>query len=172
MKRIVARFEDEDDVEGAEDALHDADLEPDQPEFDNPLFDPTARLPEVRGFVWGGILGGVLGLVVISTTYLDLFVVPRLSPMMSADPLALLVLGLGVGVVVGGFIGGVVGTLRPIPEPEELEIAVDVPDARVNEATEILRSHDATAVDGSVTYHENPEEWRRGKSRHPEAHDK
>lgn len=163
MKRIVARFEDEDDAEAAEDALRDAELEPEQPQFDNPLFDPVARVPEARGLKWGGILGGVIGLILISTTYWDLFWVPRLSPMMSADPLSLLVLGFGIGIVVGGFVGGVIGTLRPISEPEGPEVAVDAPDNRVDETTELLRNHGATAVTGSVMYHETPGKWSEEK---------
>lgn len=167
MNRIVAHFDDEDDAEAAADALRKAELEPKQPHFDNPLFDPAAHVPEARGLVWGSVLGGLIGLVIISTTYLNLFWVPRLSPMMSADPLSLLVLGLGLGVIVGGFIGGVVGTLRPISKPEGPEVAVDTPDDRVDETTELLRTHGATAVNGSVTYHETPGKWSKEKDGRP-----
>lgn len=161
MNRIVARFDDEDDAEAAEDALREAELEPEQPQFDNPMFNPVARVPEARGLKWGSVLGGIVGLVIISLTYLNLFLVPRLSPMMSADPLSLLFLGFGVGAIVGGFIGGAIGTLRPISEPEGPEVAVNTPDNRVDEVEELLRGHGATAVNGNVTYHENPGKWSK-----------
>lgn len=159
MRRLVARFEDEGDAEEARAELRDADLEPERPDFDNPLSDPAASVPEERGLAVGGLVGGAIGVVVFSTAYLNLFVVPRFSPMMSADPLSLLVLGLGLGVVVGGFVGGAIGTLRPIARPDGPTVGVAVPDDRTDEAEDILRSHDAAAVEGRTTYHENPGMW-------------
>lgn len=159
MKRVVARFDDEADAVSAETALRDADFDPERPDFENPLSNPAATVPEERGFVWGGVAGGVLGVAVLSATLLNLFVLPRFSPMMSADPLALLAMGLGLGVVAGGFVGGVVGTLRPISVPGDQAVAVTVPDGRADEAESILRAHDAVAVEGRVTYHENPGMW-------------
>lgn len=161
MKRLVARFEDADDAAAAEAALRNADFDPERPEFDNPLANPAATVPEERGLVWGGLIGGVIGVVILSTTYLNLFVVPRFSPMQSADPLSLLVLGLGLGVVGGGLVGGVIGTLRPITDPGDLAVGVTVPDSRGDEAENILRSHDATVVEGRVTYHEDPGMWNK-----------
>lgn len=164
MKRIIARFDSEDDAEAAEHALNEAGLEPERPRIDNPFFNPTIRMPEERGLVWGGLLGGVIGLVLFQAINMDLLWVPRFSPMMSADEFAIPVLGLGLGIAIGGFIGGVLGTLRPIPEPEGPEVAVKVPDDRIDRATEVIRTHGATAVSDRVTYHENPEEWRRDRS--------
>lgn len=161
MKRLVAHFEDADDAAAAEAALREVDLDPERSEFDNQLANPAATVPEERGLMWGGLLGGVIGVVILSTTYLNLFVVPRFSPMLSADPLSLLVLGLGLGVIGGGLVGGVIGTLRPIAEPDEPAVEVTVPDTRGDEAEDIMRSHDATVVEERVTYHEDPGMWNK-----------
>lgn len=164
MKRVVARFDSEDDAEAAAEALDEAGLEPERPDIENPFFDPAVRMSEERGLVWGGLVGGVVGLVLFQAIAMDLLWIPRFSPMMSADELAIPVLGLGIGLAVGGFIGGALSTVRPVPEPEGSEVAVEVPDDRIGPATEMLLTHGATAVSDRVTYHENPEEWRRDKA--------
>lgn len=55
----------------------------------------------------GGLLGGLLGLVLIQVRKVDLLWLPRLSPIVSADALAIPVLGFGL------VFDGVVGTLSP-----------------------------------------------------------
>lgn len=157
MRRIVARFEDEENAREAEAALSDADLDPDRPEIENPFFDPTAPLPEARGLFWGSILGGIVGLLFFQAINADVLWVPRWSPMMSADEYAVPFLGLGLGVVIGSFLGGVIGTLRPVPATDDAELVVDAPDDRVSEVTGLLRDRGATVVEGAVTYHENPQ---------------
>lgn len=157
MKRIVARFEDERNAREAESALEDADLDPERPEIENPIFDPTAPLPEARGLFWGAIVGGFVGLLFFQAINMDLIWIPRWSPMMSADEYAIPFLGLGLGVAIGGFIGGVLGTLRPVPATADVEVVVEAPDDRVNEAAGLLRDQGATVVEGTVTYHENPQ---------------
>lgn len=156
MKRVVARFADADDAAAAERELRAAGLAPERPDFENPFFDPTARIPEERTVVAGALVGGLVGLVVLSAIDADVLWIPRTSPLMSAGEFAVPVLGLGLGLAVGGFVGGVVGTLRPVPESEAPAVAVRAPDHRVGEVADLLREHDATRVAGRVTYHEHP----------------
>lgn len=164
MKRIVARFEDEEDVRAAESALRDEGLDHHYAETENPIFDPTASLPEARGLFWGALLGGFVGLLFFQAINADILWVPRWSPMMSAGEYAVPFLGLGLGVATGGFLGGVFGTLRPVPAPAGADVIVEAPDHRVNEATGLLRDQGAAVVEGTVTYHENPEERRKSCS--------
>lgn len=167
MKRLVARFEDGEDANAAEAALRDEGLEHDRAAIENPIFDPTASLPEVRGLAWGALIGGVVGLLVFQALNADIVWVPRWSPMMSAGEYAVPFLGLGLGVAIGGFVGGVIGTMRPVPDPDGADVVVDAPDHRVNEAAGLLRDRGASVVEGTVTYHENPEKRhdRSGESR-------
>lgn len=164
MKRIVARFEDEEDAREAEAALRDDGLDHHHAEIENPIFDPTAPLPEARGLFWGALLGGFVGLLFFQAINADILWVPRWSPMMSAGEYAVPFLGLGLGVAIGGFIGGVFGTLRPVPDPAGADVVVEAPDHRVNEAVGLLRDRGASVVEGTVTYHENPEERRKRSS--------
>lgn len=156
MRRVVARYDDEDDARDAEADLRDADLEPEHADIENPFFDPSARPPEARGLLWGGLLGGVIGAAILLAMALDIIWFPRLSPIMTAGRLALVTFGFGIGVAVGGFVGGVWGTLKDIPDPEGPRVAVRVSDARVGDVKDRLRAHDATTVDDAVTHHDKP----------------
>lgn len=154
MRRVVARYETEEDADALEDELRDAALEPERPEFDNQFFDPSADPPEKRGLLWGGLIGGVIGAAIVMAMAVDLIWIPRLSPIISAGRLSLFTFGFGIGVAVGGFVGGIWGTLKEIPEPDEVRVAVEVSDARVGEIAERMRSYNATTVDEAVTTHD------------------
>ncbi len=154
MRRVVARYDDEEGASAAEADLREADLDPERPAFENPFFDPSARPPEARGLLWGGLVGGVVGAAILLAMALDLIWFPRLSPLLTAGRVALVTFGFGVGVAVGGFVGGVWGTTRDVPEPEGPRVAVAVPDHRVDDAVDRLRAHDPTAVDDAATRHE------------------
>lgn len=153
MRRVVARFEDAADASAAEADLREHDMDPSRPNIDNPFFDPSARPPEARGLLWGGLIGGILGAVVLLAMAFDVIWLPRLSPILAAGRLILVLFGFGIGVAVGGFVGGVWGTLRDIPEPAGPRVAVEVPEHRVGNAKKQLRSHDATVVDDAATRH-------------------
>ncbi|WP_436909140.1 hypothetical protein [Halosimplex marinum] len=156
MKRVVARFDDEDAASEAERSLRETDRRPYRPEVDDPFFDPSARLPEARGLAWGGLLGGLLGAAVMLAMAFDALWVPRLSPLMAAGQLELAVFGFGAGAAGGGFVGGLAGTYRDAPEPDGPRVAVAVPDRRADETATMLRGHGATAVEASVLVHEHP----------------
>jgi len=111
------------------------------------LLGAVVVLPEGRGILLGGLLGGVLGAALLLGMDLDLFWVPRLSPLLTADTLTLLSFGFGIGAAVGGFGGGVWGTLQDLPETADERVAVDVTDARAGEVTSKLRSNGAVVVD-------------------------
>lgn len=168
MRRIVATFDDEDDAAAARRALRDADLKPETPAIDNPFFDPSADLPERRGLLWGGLLGGLLGAVLLFAVNQNLLWIPRFSPIMTAGRYVLLFLGFGLGATVGGFVGGVLGTAQRVPERDRPRVAVTVPDGRVRPTTGLLRRHGATDVADAVTYHEHPLETQ---SRDAETND-
>lgn len=153
MRRVVARYDDEDDAAEARAALHEMDLDPERPDVENPFFDPSARPPEARGLLWGGLLGGVVGAAILLAMALDVIWVPRLSPIVSAGRLSLVVFGFGIGAAVGGFIGGIWGTSREVPDPEGLRVAVEVSDSRVDDVKDRLRNYDASTVDDGVTRH-------------------
>ena len=156
MRRVVARYDDEEDALDAEADLRDADLEPEHADVENPFFDPSARPPEKRGLLWGGLIGGIIGAAILLAMALDMIWIPRLSPIMTAGRLALITFGFGIGAAVGGFVGGVWGTLKDIPDPEGPRVAVRVSDARVSDVKDRLRTHDATTVDDAVTHHDKP----------------
>lgn len=153
MRRVVARYEDEADASDAAAELHEADLEPERPDVENPFFDPSARPPEARGLLWGGLGGGIVGAAILLAMALDLIWFPRLSPILTAGRLTLVTFGFGIGVAVGGFVGGVWGTLRDVPDPEGPRVAVRVSDVQVDDVKDRLRAHDPTAVDDAVTNH-------------------
>ena len=153
MRRIVARYEDSEDAMAAEADLREEDFDPERPDIENAFFDPSARPPEARGLVWGGLIGGVIGAAILLAMALDMIWFPRLSPLMSASRLALVTFGFAVGVAVGGFVGGIWGTLREVPEPEGPRVAVEVSDAQIDDVKDRLRRHDATSVDDAVTRH-------------------
>ncbi|WP_436926620.1 hypothetical protein [Halosimplex amylolyticum] len=156
MRRVVARFDDEEAASDAERSLRETDREPHRPEIDDAFFDPSARPPEARGLAWGGLVGGVLGAALLLAMAMDVVWLPRLSPLMTAGRLTLVVFGFGAGAAVGGFVGGLAGTYRDVPEPDGPRVAVAVPDHRVDETTTMLRGHGATAVDQTVLVHEHP----------------
>ncbi|WP_135366632.1 hypothetical protein [Halosimplex halophilum] len=158
MKRIVAAFENADDAAEAKQALRDDDLKPKEPDIDNPFFDPATKMPESRGLLWGGLIGGVIGAILLFAWNENVFWIPRLSPIMTAGRYELVALGFGLGAAVGGFIGGAIGTVRQLPEEELSRVAVVVPDHRTGEATSLLRSHGATTIEGAVTHHEHPQQ--------------
>lgn len=153
MRRVVARYEESEDATAAADDLRDADLEPERPDVENPFFDPSARPPEARGLLWGGLVGGVVGAAILLGMALDVLWFPRLSPLLSAGRLALVTFGFGIGAAVGGFVGGVWGTLQDVPDPRGPRVEVTVSDARVDDVEDRLREHDATRVDDAVTRH-------------------
>jgi hypothetical protein len=153
VKRIVAQYEDEESARAAEADLREDDLDPERPDVENPFFDPSARPPEARGLLWGGLIGGVIGAAILLAMAMDMIWFPRLSPLISAGRLALVTFGFTVGVAVGGFVGGIWGTLKEIPEPEGPRVAVEVSDAHVDDIKNRLRGHDATSVDDAVTRH-------------------
>lgn len=161
MKRLVARFEDVADADEARAALREAGLVPDRRDIETPFFDPGASMPEARGLLWGALLGGIVGLALFYAIEVDLLWIPRFSPMMSAGEYAVPFLGLGLGVAIGGFVGGVVGSLRPVPEPSGVAVAVLAPDDRVGEIRGLLHDRGATDVRGRVVYHESPQEAAR-----------
>jgi len=97
MRRIIATFEDAEDRTAAKEALRDADLKPEEPDIDNPFFDPATKMPESRGLVWGGLLGGLLGVLLLFALEQNLFWIPRISPIMTAGFHELLFLGFGLG---------------------------------------------------------------------------
>lgn len=156
MKRIDARFDDEQDADAARAALRDAGFDPQTPDVENPFFDPTVRLPEVRLGAIGAVLGGIVGLLLLVAFEQYLFQVPRLSPVTTAGEYSLAFLGLGLGVACGGFVGGAVGILLSAPTNANSSVAVVVPRHRVGEATELLRDHGASTVKTVVAYHEHP----------------
>jgi hypothetical protein len=156
MRRIIATFEDAEDRTAAKEALRDADLESREPDIDNPFFDPATRMPEGRGLVWGGLLGGLLGALLLFAMEQNMFWIPRLSPIMTVGIYELLFLGFGLGAAVGGFLGGAIGTYRQAPDIDRPRLAVNTPDKRVDEAESLLRDHGASSVDDAVTYHDHP----------------
>lgn len=156
MRRLVATFENTEEATEAKQALHEADLEPEEPDIDNPFFDPATTMPEGRGLLWGGLLGGVIGAVLLFAMDQNVFWLPRISTIMTAGRYELIFLGFGLGAATGGFLGAVVGTSRKVPELDQPRVAVVVPDNRVNETENLLRGQGATAVDGTVTHHEHP----------------
>lgn len=162
MRRVYATFEDEADASAAEGSLREADLEPEEPDVDNPFFDPTVEVPEARGWLWGGLVGGVVGALLFAGLSQYVFWVPRISPVMTAGPYALAFLGFGLGVAAGGFLGGVAGTYRDLPAAEGPQVAVTVPDHRVDDVSDRLRASGAVAVDDTVTFHEHPRRARSG----------
>lgn len=153
MRRVVARYDDEEDAADAEAELRENDLDPERPDTENPFFDPSARPPEARGLLWGGLAGGVVGAAILLAMALDMIWFPRLSPIMTAGRLALVTFGFGIGTAVGGFVGGVWGTLKEVPDPEGPRVAVEVSNARVEDVKDRLHKHDATAIDDAVTRH-------------------
>ncbi|NHN42988.1 hypothetical protein G9C85_15315 [Halorubellus sp. JP-L1] len=156
MRRIVATFDDTEDATAAKQALREAGLEPEEPEIDNPFFDPATTMPEGRGLLWGGLLGGLVGAVLLFMLDQNVFWIPRISPIMTAGQYMLVFLGFGLGAAIGGFLGGVVGASRPVSALDRPRVAVMVPDDRIGETEDFLRERGATAVDGTVTYHEHP----------------
>lgn len=157
MRRIVAAFDDTENATEARQALRDADLEPDEPDIDNPFFDPATTMPERRGLLWGGLLGGLVGAVLLFMLDQNVFWIPRVSPIMTAGQYMLLFLGFGLGAVIGGFLGGVIGTSRQVSALDQPRVAIVVPDDRSSETEDILHAQGATAVDGTVTHHEHPQ---------------
>lgn len=160
MKRLYAVFDDADAVAGAKDALTEAGFdtaEVVEARGENRFFDPTATVPEARGWLWGGLLGGVAGALVLYALAANVFWIPRLSPIMTAGPYALVFMGFGLGFATGGFVGGVVGLTREIPGTDGPELVVTVPDNRLEEATDHLRNNGATAIESTVTHHEHPQ---------------
>lgn len=156
MKRVVAQFEDAAAKADAEQALRESDLEPQEPSIDNPFFDPSTRLPESQGLLIGALLGGLLGVVLLVAMDLDVFWIPRISPVMTAGRHTLATLGFGVGVAAGGFVGGVIGTAMEAPDLDDPRLAVVAPEHRVGEAEDLLEQHGATAIEGTAAYHEHP----------------
>lgn len=156
MKRLVATFDDSESVADARRALRDADLQPAEPDIENPFFDPATSMPEGRGLLWGGVTGGVIGALVLFALSQNAFAIPRISPIMTAGTYMLVVLGFGLGVAVGSFFGGVVGSLRSMPERDEPRLAVLTPDHRTDEAADLLRDSGAKTVNDAVTHHEHP----------------
>lgn len=157
MRRIIATFEDAEDRAAAKEALRDANLESKVPDVDNPFFDPATKMPEGRGLVWGGLLGGLVGALLLFALEQNMFWLPRISPIMTAGVYMLVFLGFGLGAAIGGFLGGAIGTYRQPPDIDQLRLAVETPDHRVDEAEDILRDHDATSVSDTVTYHDHPQ---------------
>lgn len=153
MRRVVARYEDDEHAREALTDLREGDLEPERPDLENPFFDPSARPPEARGLAWGGLVGGVLGAGVLLAMALDVIWIRRLSPLLTAGRLALVTFGFGTGVAVGGFVGGIWGTYKAVPEPDGPRVAVEVSDARADDVEDRLRDHGATTVDDAATRH-------------------
>ncbi len=153
MRRVVAQYTDRADARDAEAELREADIEPERLDVENLFFDPSAKPPEARGLLWGGLVGGVLGAALLLAMALDAIWVPRLSPLMTASRLVLLTFGFTVGAAAGGFLGGIWGTLKEIPEPDRPRVAARVPDAQVDDVKERLRAHDPTTVGETVTQH-------------------
>lgn len=156
MRRIVARFDDSEHLENAKNALREADFDPTEPDIENPFFDPSTSMPEGKGMLWGGILGGVIGALLLFALNQNAFWIPRISPIMTAGRYMLVFLGLGVGAAIGVFFGGVIGTYKRVPNQDEPRIAVLVPEQRIDDVTELLRHNDATVVDDAVAYHDHP----------------
>jgi small-conductance mechanosensitive channel len=165
MRRIIATFEDAEDRTAAKEALRDADLKPEEPDIDNPFFDPATKMPESRGLVWGGLLGGLLGVLLLFALEQNLFWIPRISPIMTAGFYELLFLGFGLGAAVGGFLGGAIGTYRHPLDVKQPRLAVETPDHRVDETEGIFKDHDAISVDDTVTYHDHPQRTQATDSR-------
>ncbi|MFB9823533.1 MULTISPECIES: hypothetical protein [Halobacteriales] len=164
MRRIVATFDDSEETTEAKQALREAGLEPDEPDIDNPFFDPATKMPERRGLLWGGLLGGLIGAVLLFMMDQNMFWIPRISPIMTAGQYMLILLGFGLGAAIGGFLGGVVGTSRQVTALDQPRVAVMVPDNRVGETEDLLRDQGATAVDGTVTHHEHPQQTQAKSS--------
>lgn len=156
MRRIIATFENTEDLTAAKNDLRDADLEPQEPDIDNPFFDPTAKMPEERGLIWGGLLGGLIGAALLFAMSQNVIPIPRISPIMTAGEYMLITLGFGLGAASGGFLGGVIGTSRPSPERTGPQLVVVVPDHRTDDATTILRESGSQTVKDAVTHHEHP----------------
>lgn len=156
MRRIVATFDTAEAAIEAKQTLRDEDLEPEEPDIDNPFFDPARRMPERRGLLWGGILGGFLGAVLLFAVDQNLLWLPRTSPIMTAGTYMLVSLGFGLGAASGGFLGGAIGAIRPIPERDGPQITVVVPDHRASDTVDALRSDGAETVDDVVSHHEHP----------------
>ncbi|MDS0282670.1 hypothetical protein [Haloarcula onubensis] len=151
MRRVVARYDDPDDATEAAKDLRSEGYDPERPDIGNPFFDPSARPPEARGLLWGGLVGGVLGAILLLAMATDMLWFPRLSPILTAGRLTLVAFGFAVGVAVGGFVGGVWGLRKDVPEAEGPRVAVSVSDAEVGAVEDRLRTHDPTAVDDAAT---------------------
>ncbi|MDS0261940.1 hypothetical protein NDI56_21265 [Haloarcula sp. S1CR25-12] len=153
MRRVIARYDDPADATEAEEDLRKDGYDPERPDIENPFFDPSARPPEARGLLWGGLVGGVLGAILLLAMAMDMIWFPRLSPILSAGRLALVTFGFTIGIAIGGFIGGVWGLSKDVPEAEGPRVAVRVSDAEVDEVEDRLRMHDPTVVDDAVARH-------------------
>ncbi len=105
MRRVVARYDDPADATEAQEGLREDGYDPERPDIKNPFFDHSARPPEARGLLWGGLVGGVLGAILLLAMAMDMVWFPRLSPILLAGRLGLVTLGFNVGVAVGGFVG-------------------------------------------------------------------
>lgn len=160
MRRLVATFDNTEEVTQAKQALREAGLEPDEPDIGNPFFDPATTMPERRGLLWGGLLGGLTGALLLFMIEQNIFWIPRISPIMTAGQYMLIFLGFGLGAVIGGFLGGVIGASHRVSELDQSRVAVMVPDNRVSETEDLLRAQDATAVDSTVAFHEHPQQNR------------
>lgn len=165
MRRLVATFDAREDAVASKQALREAGLEPDEPDFENPFFDPATPMPEARGLLWGGLLGGLIGAILLFAMYQHVFWIPRISPIMTAGRVMVTFLGFGLGAAIGGFLGGVIGTSRQVADREGSRVAVMVPDDRVGEITDLLRAQGASAVDDTVTHHEHPQRMQATESR-------
>jgi len=153
VRRVVARYDDPEDATAAERDLRDEGYDPERPDIENPFFDPSARPPEARGLLWGGLVGGVVGAIILLAMAMDMIWIPRLSPLLTAGRLSLITFGFTAGVAVGGFVGGVWGLRKDVPEPEGPRVSVRVPDGEVDEIEDRLQRHDPTVVDDTVTRH-------------------
>lgn len=75
--------------------LREASLEPDELDIDNPFFNPAIKMPEGRGLLWGGLLGGFIRAVLLFMMDQNIFWIPRISPILTTGQYMLIFLGSG-----------------------------------------------------------------------------
>lgn len=116
-----------------------------------------------EGAAFGGVIGGLTGLLV----GMGALAVPGVGPILAAGPLVSALAGAGIGMGAGAVTGGLVGALIDLGVPEEEAgayaeavrqgstlISATVHDHELDRATQIIRQHNPINMEQRVT------QWR------------